>query len=401
MRRLLFTEFTTQSNVPLSLEERDAVRRLHPGMRMEPTLGLVDRYNLTPDQHIGIVCHRDLVLEIQPKIPISSVLFLLSYACSGIKWATHLPTFAPSLTLTDVLAILLAKEVQRATRRGLLHGYWCQDETLQSPRGRIRFEDQLRRHYGIVPPVEVRHDLFTTDIIENRVLLGALTLLSRLPLQSGDAKRELSRAQQVFGEVNPEYCRSRAVPTVAITPLNKHYETALALATIVLRSRALDVGTGAARASSFLVDMNKAFEAFLRRALRDELAGTGKRLPERYQPLYLDEKGRIPLRPDLCIIHGQHVVWVGDAKYKRLQADGYSNADLYQLLAYTIALKLQTGTLIYAAGDGMKTVEHTVAHGGKQLRIMVLDLTAAPAKILAQIRALAQTIPNATEPIAA
>src|SRR5438046_1643689 len=80
VRRLALTEFRTQVAIALSVEERDAIRRLHPGIRIEPTLGFESCYDLTPDQRIGIVCLPNLVVEIRPKVPMSSVLFLISYA---------------------------------------------------------------------------------------------------------------------------------------------------------------------------------------------------------------------------------------------------------------------------------------------------------------------------------
>jgi hypothetical protein len=41
----------------------------------------------------------------------------------------------------------------------------------------------------------------TTDVIENRLLVAALSALGRLPLRSDSAKRELLRAQRLFGAV--------------------------------------------------------------------------------------------------------------------------------------------------------------------------------------------------------
>jgi 5-methylcytosine-specific restriction endonuclease McrBC regulatory subunit McrC len=35
---------------------------------------------------------------------------------------------------------MLAKMVQHVTRRGLLNGYQCEEDSLQGPRGRILFE---------------------------------------------------------------------------------------------------------------------------------------------------------------------------------------------------------------------------------------------------------------------
>lgn len=393
MRRLTLTEFRTQFGIVLSVDERDAVRRLHPGIRIEPTLGSESRYNLTPDQRVGLVCLPSLVIEIRPKVPMSSVLFLLSHACDAASWFDQQPELADDLDLVEMIAIMLARLIQQATRRGLLNGYRSEDEALQAPRGRILFDEQIRRRLGTSPPIEVRHDVFTSDILENRLLLAALAAMNRIRLRSAAAQRELIRAQRLFGGVGRQHFEPASIPHVVFTRLNQHYQPALSLATLVLRSAALDLGVGGSRGSAFLIDMNTAFEQFVRKALRAAIGVESARFPDRPRTVHLDEASVVPLKPDLCLLEGRRIVWVGDAKYKRLPAGGYRNADLYQLLAYAVALDLPGGTLVYAADEGTRAAEHVVVHAGKQLRVVALDLVAPRSVLLQQIQDLAHQIP--------
>jgi 5-methylcytosine-specific restriction enzyme subunit McrC len=391
-RRLILNEFRTESGVFLSNEEREALRQLHPGIRMEPTPYSNDHFDLTPDQRIGLVCLPELIVEVRPKVPMSSVLFLVSYACNAVKWFNQQPEFARELELTEVVAIMLARMVEQATRRGLLNGYQAEDESLQGPRGRILFDEQLRRRLGMYPPIEVRHDNFTTDVVENRLLVAALFALGRLPLRSDGVKRELLRAQRLFGAVKRVHFPPTAIPDVLFTQLNRHYHAAISLATLVLRSASLNLGTGGARGSALLIDMNVVFEKFVRTALRMALDVDIKRFPDRAPFLRLDEAEAVPLKPDLCLVEAERITWVGDAKYKRLPSGAYQNADLYQLLAYTIATGLSSGTLIYAADKGVSTAEHDILQAGKRLHVVALDLSAPPAAIRRKIEVLADAI---------
>lgn len=389
MRRLTLTEFKTQPAVALSVNERDTVRRLHPGIRIEPTLGSEGRYDLTPDQRVGLVCLPTLVIEVRPKVPMSSVLFLLSYACDAASWFEQQPEFSRDLDLVEMLAIMLARMVEQATRRGLLNGYQCEDEALQAPRGRILFDEQIRRRLGISPPIEIRHDVFTSDVVENRLLLAALTAMGRMPLRSGIAKRELFRALRLFGGVRRLHFSPAAVPDVLFTRLNRHYQPAVSLAIVVLRSASLDLGVGGTRGSAFLIDMNTAFERFVRNTLRLALGVSAASFPDRPPRTYLDQAGIVPLKPDLCLLDNRRIVWVGDAKYKRLPVGGYRNADLYQLLAYTVSMELPGGTLVYAADEGVSAAEHVVVQAGKRLSVVALDLMAPRSTVLQQIETLA------------
>lgn len=398
MRRLTLTEFKTSWAVALSAEERDGVRRLHPGIRIEPSLGSEGRYDLTPDQRVGLVCLPRLVVEVRPKVPMSSVLFLLSHGCDAASWFEQQPEFSHDLDLVEMVAIMLARLVQQATRRGLLNGYQCEDEALQAPRGRILFDEQIRRRLGRSPPIEVRHDVFTSDILENRLLLAALRAMSRIRLRSAAAKRELVRAQRLFGSVTRLDFEPASVPAVLFTRLNAHYQPAISLASFVLRSASLDLGVGGARGSAFLIDMNIAFERFVRSTLRAALGVEAARFPERPRLVHLDEAGVVPLKPDLCLLEGGRIVWVGDAKYKRLPVGGYRNADLYQLLAYAVALNLPGGTLVYAADEGTAAADHLVVHAGKRLRVVAFDLAAPRSALLRQIQDLGRQIAS-PEPV--
>jgi 5-methylcytosine-specific restriction enzyme subunit McrC len=392
VRRLTLTEFKTHPAIALSVAERDAIRRLYPGILLEPTLGSEGRYDLTPDQHIGVVCLPGVTVEVRPKVPMSSVLFLLSYACDAVSWFHQHPEFTKDLDLVEVLAIMLARIVQHATRHGLLNGYQGVDESLAAPRGRILFDEQIRRRQGISPPIEARHDVFTSDILENRLLFAALAAIGRIPLRSDRAKREIFRARRLFGAVERVHFAPAAVPDVIFTRLNGHYQPAIALASLILRSMSLDLGAGGPRGSAFLIDMNTVFEQFVRRALRSALDVDASTFPDRSPATRLDEAGVVALRPDLCLIEKQRIAWVGDAKYKRLSTGAYQNADLYQLLAYAVALDLRGGTLIYAADEGTSAAEHIVLNAGKRLRVVALDLLAAPKKILQQIDTVANHI---------
>jgi 5-methylcytosine-specific restriction enzyme subunit McrC len=83
-------------------------------------------------------------------------------------------------------------------------------------------------------------------------------------------------------------------------------------------------------------------------------------------------------------------------RFVLLANGGYQNADLYQLLAYAVALDLPGGMLIYAADEGVSAAEHVVVHAGKRLHVVALDLLAPRAKVLQQIGTIAHRIRRPT-----
>lgn len=90
------------------------------------------------------------------------------------------------------------------------------------------------------------------------------------------------------------------------------------------------------------------------------------------------------MQPDLILRRGGVDSAVGDAKYKRLALADWPHADLYQLLAYCLALRLSRGVLIYA--DAGKPRRETVIEADIALDVIGVDLAAPPRVVLSATR---------------
>jgi 5-methylcytosine-specific restriction enzyme subunit McrC len=97
------------------------------------------------------------------------------------------------------------------------------------------------------------------------------------------------------------------------------------------------------------------------------------------------------MKPDLVWQVSGRPVAVVDAKYKPEKPSGYPYADLYQVLAYCIALHLPRGHLVYARGSS-QPARHIVRYLGIEIVCHALDLTLPPAKLLAQVGDIAEEL---------
>jgi 5-methylcytosine-specific restriction enzyme subunit McrC len=140
-----------------------------------------------------------------------------------------------------------------------------------------------------------------------------------------------------------------------------------------------------------MVDMNKPFERFvtarLQRALRGHLEVRAE------PPVHLAAGRQVRMKPDLEFRRRGVTAYVGDIKYKLTGDARARNADYYQLLAYTTAMDLPEGVLIYCLAEGGRPERSvTVRHAGKVLHTRALDLTGPPAAVAEEIEALANWI---------
>ena len=388
MREIDLREYATSAPLVLSVDERDALTR-DIGVAAAPVAGTAGEYTLTPGSIVGAVEIGGLSVRIAPKIGIGQLLSLACYAVGKVELQAREFDFPEHLALPDALALAFGIAARRAFSRGLLHGYRTEEDALPGVRGRIRFGDQIRSRFAVPLPVEVRYNEFTADILANRLVKAAAHRLARLRLRIRAARSGVAWVAESLGDVSLAVYPPRAVPEIRFDRLNEHYRGVVTLARLVLRHGALEADRGRVRASGFLMDMNQVFQEFVTVALREALGASERAFGERSVGS-LDDDGRVPLRPDLTWRDGSRWTFVGDVKYKRIDT-GVPNADLYQLLAYTTALDLPGGLLVYAQGE-REPATHTVRHSGKRLEVAALDLSSDLEGVLARVGDLAQRI---------
>ena len=397
MRLIDLKEYQRSDPLVLSAAELRELQAKELNLNISPTGEAESEYHLTPGSTVGAVELDDLSVLIEPKIGIPRLLSVACYAMSAYRLQERrLFDFRERESLPDALALALGIAARRAFSRGLLHGYVAVEEAIHAVRGRIRFGDQIRRRFGMPLPVEVRYDEFTDDVLANQLVKAAARRLSLMRLRSGEARRGLGWIAGTLENVSFVEFLPNNVPEFRPDRLNAHYSGVVALSRLILRHGAFESGRGEVRATGFLMDMNVVFQEFVTVALRealglsDRIFCSDKRLTGGRR-IYLDNARSIRLEPDLTWWHGEECLFVGDLKYKKIEDQHAPNADLYQLLAYTIALNLPGGMLIYAKGEGDPAI-HTVRNSGKLLEVEALNLSQPLDAVLCDVGKMAERI---------
>ena len=392
MRRLTLREYRTEPGVRLSVEERDGLLRSVPSLTVTPSVGSEGHYDLTPSSYIGAVELGSLSVTILPKIPVSRVMFLISYALDPANWSSKGFDLDEEQSLLEAVIPGFVRQLQVALRRGVLESYRTEESSLTTIRGRLRIGEQLRKRFAAAPPAEVTYDEFTEDMEENRLIKAALARLGKMRLRNELLRRSLRRFDSALERVELVRYDPRSIPEIRYTRLNEHYRPAVELARLILHADSYELRHGAVRGTSFLVAMNKVFEDFVVVALREALDVSDRSFPQgaSARSLFLDSARRVSLAPDISWWDRGMCTFVGDVKYKTIPETGVNHPDLYQLLAYVIACGLPGGLLIY--GSGGEAVTHEIEHAGKRLEVVSLDLAQPPEQILRNLGDLAEVV---------
>ncbi len=410
MRQIDLKEYETSAYL-LSHAEASSLRNRPKELDLTVTrpLDSNDEYHLAPGSTVGALELDGLSILIQPKISIPQLLSMACYAIDKVKFKKEQFKYPDEPALPDVLARSLAACARKTFARGLLHDYRTEEEALHTVRGRIRFDEQIRRRFGSPLPIEVTYDDFTDDIPLNQLVKAAAFRLRRMRLRSAEARTGLAWVAAMLDNVSLKEFRPREVPKIRFDRLNERYRDVVALSSLVLQHSAFESNRGDVRTPGFLMDMNEVFQEFVTVAMREALGASDRMFGERSIDS-LDEDGDIRLKPDLTWRDGKNCLFVGDAKYKKIEGHP-QNADLYQLLAYVTALDLPGGMLIYAQHEGDSTIGestgspngmpsyaqheekpavHKVRRSGKRLEVAALNISGTLDDVLDRVKRLAE-----------
>ena len=330
----------------LDRDQLQALAKAH--VDVSPATDQEDAWLLRPSSYVGAVNIGELAVIVRPKIPVDRVMFLMTYALDPKHWRNESIELTPDDDVLEAVALAFARRTQQAVHRGLLRGYRRVEDALNTVRGQIRFTDQVGRRYGLPLPIEVAYDEYTEDIEQNRLLKTATHRLAHTQIRSVAARQEVRRLRPAFDLVQLGSYAPGAVPEIRYTRLDEHYRPAVELARLIIENSSLEP----------------------------------------------DEDGRIDVEPELSwwppgsAGTGSLPCFVGDAKYKKLELQGFRHADIYQMLAYCTAAGLPSGLLIYAAGEDEPTT-YRINHAGKTIEVASLDLSGTPEAILDSVRQLA------------
>jgi 5-methylcytosine-specific restriction enzyme subunit McrC len=233
------------------------------------------------------------------------------------------------------------EELDRVVRKGLRFDYQRVEEEQPFLRGQLDFVAQLRQPPGREHRFQIRHDIFTSNRPENRLLRSALEIVRRQTSRT-DSWRSAHELCVRLAEVPQSTNVSDDFRAWGNDRLLAHYRAARPWCEIILLHSMPLALNGATPGLSLLFPMEKVFEQHVAVCLRRQLDPRCRiRTPAASEYLcHLDGKRMFRLEPDILVEFPDGRAWVLDAKWKLIDEHdstgkyGLSQSDFYQLFAY-------------------------------------------------------------------
>jgi 5-methylcytosine-specific restriction enzyme subunit McrC len=331
--------------------------------------------------YVGVIpVNARFTLDVRPKVPLDNLERIIKlsnhspFELSGLEreYATHREASGP---IEDFLIDSFVDKVELLVSNGLFRKYEKRSDAGSFPKGRIDFTRtvrlQARGAVSLAYSWEDRH----IDIPQNRLLKLALLRCLQTDSASRSRKRR-ARVAQYLEYFEP--VRDCDLLTVLETPdieklpdTRLYYQPALALAKLILQGNNLGFSSSdqTITANSLLLDLDVAFEAYIRHVLEDlnkstrnfrvfdgNIGGDEGRRKKLLSPSGLQSQlaQTVTATPDIVIeVHAPPKLVsniVLDMKYKNKKTIA-DREDLNQLISYAASYDSCAGVFVFPARE--------------------------------------------------
>lgn len=382
---VVLNEWQRSTSIPLSPQLLELLGPGAHGVGIASQLG--EKLRLSPGfggleiestSYVGRVQVGPLRISIHPKIATTTLTRMLRYVYGFTDlwrpdWSTSIS--ADLHGLQDLLVELLLMEVEKLLRAGLPRTYQSRTDRLDAIRGRIEAQALARRGVLTEPRIDCTFFERTSNWHLNRVLLAGLRLARRVCQQPSLARRSERLLRTMEDTVSRLQLTHEDVSGArnALTRLTSNAAPALELIELLLEGSGLALtGPRELEASAFLFDMNRFFQLFLSKFLREHSGSLRVTDEHTIRDLYSYSasggpavKGRPPSpRPDFALFDESGALRMYlDAKYRDLSKRSLPPHWLYQLSVYALASPNQTSILLYP----------TISETTQQTPVMIRD----------------------------
>ena len=373
-------------------------------------------------QWVGVVQLAGLQVEILPKVDDhdagkadndsvrKNLIYMLAIAGDVPLLMRDLARLANrKAALSEVLAGIFADRLLGELLRGPERSYVRREENLRRFKGRLLVSPHTLHNAAHRERFYCRYDEFCEDTLMNRLFRAGcrflLDVTTTPPTQ--DKLRHCLLVLDGVADIAPS---DEHFDQVAITRQNERFADVFRFCRLILAGRSPTVQAAGTQTFSLLYDMNRVFERFIANFLQTRVM---PKLPnmrlfiqarQRHRHLMVsDDRGALALKPDLLIEADDGSRLVIDTKWKRLGGGkgrgGVSEADLYQMFAYTRRFGASRSVLLYPWADGVSDRDFEVLDGtgeksGERVGVRFAQIADAPvgqtrwARLEAELRAM-------------
>jgi 5-methylcytosine-specific restriction enzyme subunit McrC len=201
-------------------------------------------------------------------IPIQNIYYLLCYAWDKLD-EKEVVDVDPinSTSLADLFARVLISGTNHLLKRGFDRGYIEQQEWTGRLRGRICFQEAIRKNSMRTGTLPCSFDELSYDVLHNQILKATMKRLIRTQGLAAENSEGLAQLCRMFSEIRDIELTSRVFGRVQLYQNNQFYDFLLKVCELIHRNLLVSEKSGNGKFVDFVRDeqqMRMLFENFIR-----------------------------------------------------------------------------------------------------------------------------------------
>lgn len=352
------TLYKNQHYSTVKFEERyfDALLKLnelHEGKYFTPVFNGVKFSSF-----VGVIQIDDLLLEVLPKVEGDSmtknqwrdVLIDMLRVTHQLQVSQigKAQLDKQNIHLLDIYFDWFLTEVNLLLRQGLIKQYYTETKNTLALKGKLEFAGNLRHNLIHQERFYTTHQVYDKDHLIHQLLGLALSIVAKLSkgtYRYGTCMATLLNFPEVKSITANENTFARLMPNRKTEP----YQTALALARLIILNYSSNVKSGTENMLALLFDMNNLWEQYILIKLQQQAKGWKVKGQESKR--FWEGK---TIRPDILLTNPEGVNFIIDTKWKNYSYDKLSINDLRQIYVYNEFWEAKNGMLLYPSPNETK-----------------------------------------------
>ena len=328
---------------------------------------------VTVKNYVGLIeLKKDLQIQILPKISYGSGtdnentktkrIFLRMLRSMGDfpgKIFNEASLKVDRMNLYELFINLYLQEVRQLIKRGIQSSYVTREDNLKFYKGNLLVSSHIKMNASHRERFYMSFDEFHPNRPENRLIKSTLLKLQKMSVSAENAK-EIRQLLVSFEMVEPSRNYEKDFSRVVIDRNTKNYETLMQWSKVFLLNKSFTTFSGDTISRALLFPMEKVYESYVAKELKKSFIPEGWYVYTQFRGNYLFEEPRpqFSLRPDIIMKRGDRTI-ILDTKWKNLINDEYHNygisqADMYQMYAYSKKYRTPEIWLLYPENDEMR-----------------------------------------------
>ena len=266
------------------------------------------------------------------------------------------------MNLYELFINMYLQEVRQLVKHGIKSSYVEQKDNLYYYKGKLLVNEHVRENLIHKERFFVSYDAFHPNRVENRLVKATLIKLQKLTTSAENSK-EIRQLLTAFETVDASVNYAKDFSKVVLNRNTKDYETLMQWSKVFLMNKSFTTFSGSTVSRALLFPMESVYESYVAQQMKKVMGAEGWDVSSQDKGHYLftAPKKQFALRPDLVMKKDDRII-ILDTKWKSLVNNerinyGISQADMYQMYAYSKKYNTSEIWLLYPANDEMRNHE--------------------------------------------